>query len=465
MDLHEKLFDACKRGDVAAVKNCIDCGANVNQQNSDGVTCLMIACKYDYPDIMHLLLDETDVNCDICDKRNRTALFFACRNSSSFEAVKKILDVAPFSISARTTKTHATVLHSCARRYVDDETTYKCMKLLLDAADAADPATINALDSQKNTPLTIACAFGCAPVVKLLIDHGADAQVTMRSGKNLLHVATMNQLHGEAIMTLLLLSVGLDYKATVKSGVSVLDSAYAYSGMMMRKVAKTVREIKGETIQNERLEFWPNRNASDPLGAMTEKTLYDNEPVKSFFDECVRKNASGSFPAAYVWAMMRHSGGLCFDDGPSSDCFRVLGKKNSVELWRLVADELGSLRHPITEDTLLHVAARVNSIDAVRVCMTRYVNPLLRNKTGDLPSDVTTEKEIREEIQRYSCWRPKRKVTIWYGPYFRSRARAFLLVCERWRRKGIRIVNKDEQNSILMRLAACEETFVRNLKK
>ena len=161
--------------------------------------------------------------------------------------------------------------------------------------------------------------------------------------------------------------------------------------------------------------------------------------------------------------MLRCSGGVCLD-GSAKDVFSAMSACTDTAVWRLVVGELLITRHPATEDTLLHVAARANNLEAVRVCMSHSLNPLLRNNSNKLAADAATDKAVIEELRRYALWRPKRKVMQWYGPYFRNSARTFLLVCERWRAKRVRVVTRDVRMLILSHLAAMESTYVKQLE-
>ncbi len=61
-------------------------GINVNAQNNDGRTGLMLASKYGYPEIVMLLL-ENKADKNIKDKKNKTALDYAKNGDNSYEIV------------------------------------------------------------------------------------------------------------------------------------------------------------------------------------------------------------------------------------------------------------------------------------------------------------------------------------------------------------------------------------------
>jgi len=72
------FFQSVKSGDYAEVKRLIGEGADVNAQNSEGWTALMLASDQENPAIAKLLIDEgADVN--IQDNEGWTALLWALR--------------------------------------------------------------------------------------------------------------------------------------------------------------------------------------------------------------------------------------------------------------------------------------------------------------------------------------------------------------------------------------------------
>lgn len=78
------LCNAILKGDLAAVKKFVEYGADVNEE-SNGLTPLMFAARYNKVDILKYLL-EKGADKKIKDERGYTALKYA-ENSNSLEAI------------------------------------------------------------------------------------------------------------------------------------------------------------------------------------------------------------------------------------------------------------------------------------------------------------------------------------------------------------------------------------------
>lgn len=72
-----ELLDACKAGDVEAVRQLLSAGADVNAKYEDGHTPLHAACANDHPDTVRLLLEKgADMNVE--NRFGHTPLHLAC---------------------------------------------------------------------------------------------------------------------------------------------------------------------------------------------------------------------------------------------------------------------------------------------------------------------------------------------------------------------------------------------------
>ena len=57
-----------------------------------------------------------------------------------------------------------------------------------------------------------------------------------------------------------------------------------------------------------------------------------------------------------------------------NDVFNVMAQVDDPTLWRHVSTQIGHTRHPNTNETLCHVAARTNKAFALESLMKRFVN-------------------------------------------------------------------------------------------
>ena len=144
------VADAAMRGDIAAVRELLANGADVNAAQGDGMTALHWAAERGDPELAQVLL-------------------YA---GAAVEPVTRIGGYAPLHIAARTGNTAIAGL------------------LLGAGADAAAPAP-----GTGASPLHLAAIAGSAPVVSALLDHGADPNAREdRWGQTpLMFAASMNR--------------------------------------------------------------------------------------------------------------------------------------------------------------------------------------------------------------------------------------------------------------------------------
>lgn len=83
MNLNEKLFNAVKQQNLEAIKKLVENGADVNAQDTDGHTALMIASSYENFEIVKFLV-ESNANVCAINKFNKTAFHYT-NNEATLE--------------------------------------------------------------------------------------------------------------------------------------------------------------------------------------------------------------------------------------------------------------------------------------------------------------------------------------------------------------------------------------------
>jgi hypothetical protein len=139
--------------------------------------------------------------------------------------------------------------------------------------------------------------------------------------------------------------------------------------------------------------------------------------------------------ADLIAAALRGGSLPCFD-GSKKDLFNRLLKSDKVQVWLNVFEELytcGSMRHPTSGDTLLHLVVKSEHLSTEEklwilerisdFCINPFV-PNIENET--VASLVRGNKELTNWVREYSQWRPVRKVNFWFGRYFFKRMLAML---------------------------------------
>jgi ankyrin repeat protein len=202
-----KFLSACKDGDVDVVRKYVETADHRAYLQDDSA--LNSAVCYNHPDILLILLEAgTDPN---IHGEHVPALHVAAANDNVEAA--KILISHGAKIDVRDTVNNDTALIYGIR-----DGKFRVAELLLEAG--ADP---NLTDRRGFTPLHIAVARNDAELVQRLLDHGAAINVRTRSdGRTPLIIAAAA---GFEKMVEMLLSRGADPSITDSGGKSPLERA------------------------------------------------------------------------------------------------------------------------------------------------------------------------------------------------------------------------------------------------
>ena len=158
------LMCACHRNYPHLVRVLLDAGADVNLAKHDGHTALGIACQYSTADVVKMLLDAgADPNVR-ATSGDTTPLILACNYAGP--AVVKMLVDAGADVDARSNNITPLV---AAARYNPWPTRLAVIKVLVHAG-----ADVNAMHEW--SPLHVACDYGCADLVRVLLEAGADTE-------------------------------------------------------------------------------------------------------------------------------------------------------------------------------------------------------------------------------------------------------------------------------------------------
>eukprot|EP00043_Microstomoeca_roanoka_P012238 m.117643 g.117643 ORF g.117643 m.117643 type:complete len:1268 (+) comp15434_c3_seq3:95-3898(+) len=142
---------------------------NINSQNTNGFTPLLVAVRYGQVEVVRMLLAHgADVSRAV--KQGLCSLHFACQYDH--REIVKLLLAANVDVDSRD-KYGTTPLHLAASNGHTE-----CARLLLNAG-----AAINAVDSKGNTPLHRACRWGHAELVLTLLKFGSDPAIRNVDGK------------------------------------------------------------------------------------------------------------------------------------------------------------------------------------------------------------------------------------------------------------------------------------------
>jgi ankyrin repeat protein len=245
------LMHAASVGSVESMKLLVDHKADVNAENADGLTPLMLSVT-DLEKVQLLLAQGANVNA--VSKRGRTPLMLAAASDGSAPIVRILMARGANAKAVDAMK--GTSLHQAARGG-DVET----IRLMLDAGLGANDANFAGF-----TPLMEAAVTGSLEAVKLLIARGANVNAVSGDGSfqkvkagtialgnwtALLVAATS----GSQEMVVTLLDAGADVNARDVRGMTPLMLAVATDrqnadvirALIARKADVNVRSLAGET--------------------------------------------------------------------------------------------------------------------------------------------------------------------------------------------------------------------------
>ena len=194
------LYRTMINGHKTMVQKLLDSGANVNARNRDGATPLFVVPEGGVELAEMLLAKGANVNAS--NESGRTPLMLIIQGSRKDDVALWLLSKSA-NVNARTSD-GGTALHVASE--VGSKTVVKA--LLERKAD------VNARSSDLRTPLMIAARqYGNAPVIKLMLDRGANPNPNANPGAEsspLIEAATT----GDPAMVQMLIERGADVKAT-----------------------------------------------------------------------------------------------------------------------------------------------------------------------------------------------------------------------------------------------------------
>ena len=189
---------------LAASSRCLDISlillkhdAEINAQNNDGYTPLHRASAAGYPDLVRLLLDR-GADAHLGNNHRNTSLHLAAAGGS-FEVAEALLEHNA-GVDAQNDN-GSTPLHKAAENGHPD-----VVQLLLDRV----AANAYVRDNRRNTPLHLAAANGNLEAARILLERNAEVNAQNDNGSTPLHRASKNLWRGYPDVVRLLLKHGAD---------------------------------------------------------------------------------------------------------------------------------------------------------------------------------------------------------------------------------------------------------------
>lgn len=184
-----KLIEHIMYQEFDKAKELINNGADVNYQDeSSGSTALMMACQYNFPDMVKFLI-EHNADLNIQAKNGQTALMASARSSEELFNLL-ISKGADFKIKANDGTTALTqACMGVLRKKVPLAVVKKLLEMGADPNEAADSGP-----TKGYTCLMMAARNNQPELARLLIDNKADVNKKADDGKSALDLAKKEKL-------------------------------------------------------------------------------------------------------------------------------------------------------------------------------------------------------------------------------------------------------------------------------
>jgi uncharacterized protein len=314
-----RLIEAIKDRNAKAVNSLLSEHVDVNSPQPDGATPLAWAVYLDQEDTVDLLM-KAGAEVNTADEYGETPLTLACANGNG-AVIRKLLEAGADSNAARWDGETALML---AARSGNAE----AVKLLLSKG-----AKLDAAESRKGqNALMWAAAAGHPEVVDVLLKGGAKASAASNGGFTPLVFAAQK---GDAKSLLSLLRAGADVNYTVPSGQSVLQIAVSGGKNQVADVL---------------LEKGANVNSADKLGTTPLHVAAQAGSVE-LVKELLAKGAD-----------------------PNARTLKIAPEAKGAAA--------GPFRAPPGELTPLHLAAKANHEDVMRLLVAAGADPKLKGQDG-----------------------------------------------------------------------------------
>ena len=239
-DNRTALILACEQNNADAINVLLNAGADTGIANTDGNTCLHAAVNENSSrDILQALIDHgADVNAE--NMNNTTPLMMACWDGN-VDPVDALLNAGA---DPNITDPNG---DSCIHFAVHGECSIEAIQAIVDHG-----ADVNAANISNETALIISCENGNLDAISVLLNAGADPGIANATGDTCLHAAVYGGCSIEVLHSLL--DHGADVNATNKNNVTALmiaclkGNADAIDALLNAKADTSIATTYGETL-------------------------------------------------------------------------------------------------------------------------------------------------------------------------------------------------------------------------
>ena len=209
------LMLACMKGSKDAINVLLNTGADPNIANTDGDTCLHYAVRNDCStEVLEAIISHS-VDVNATNKKNETTLMIACEKGNK-DSINVLLNAGA---DPHIANDYGDIwIHAAVKGY--------CSKEVLQIIINHD-TDVNATNKKNVTALMIACEKGNKDAINLLLDAGADPNISNADDDTCLQYAVYGDCCKEVLQAII--CYGADVNATNKKNVTALMIA-CYKG-------------------------------------------------------------------------------------------------------------------------------------------------------------------------------------------------------------------------------------------
>ena len=272
------LMIATEYGYIGLVKLLLDSGADVNAQNKHGKTPLNIASYDCHSEIVKLLLN-SGANINHKNKAGRSSLLSCGVKRSTLEHINWLENYSDDNPTPPS-QTWILFVKYLSDFYKEKSTTdsayfeiVQVFQILLDYG-----ADVNSEDIHGNTTLILASSNGYTEIVKLLLNANADVNKKNKNGDNALMLA-----HANEFLSIVKLLLDFDAEINFKFGKKIATEILLSAGVNINDINNEfINACAKGSIKTVKLllDINANINAKDKYGRTALRIAIDEEQIR-----------------------------------------------------------------------------------------------------------------------------------------------------------------------------------------
>ena len=231
----ESFLEAAEEGDLAKVTQMLKDGIDVNAHDEDGKTALMSACANEHAIVALALLERTDIEVNLVNKYDNTALHWASLKGM-LEVVEKLIEKGA-DVNKQNEDGYTALIGACDKGMLE-----VVEKLIEKGAD------VNVQGAYGNTALILACDRKHTDVaLALLEDDNIKVNLVNNRGHTALHQASIK---GMLAVVQKIIAKDADVNVRDKSGDTALMIACIYRNTHVALALLESKDIEVDLANN-----------------------------------------------------------------------------------------------------------------------------------------------------------------------------------------------------------------------